>query len=300
MDHSDPATAGSLDELAACLRYVHLRADKPTYRALEQQTKHASEFLPGTRLRRVRLTRSILSDVLLGRKFPGKAFMLTFVDACGVDLENYRRWEQAWDRLAVQYQQSSPTPGEAEQLRQENEELRQQIAAQKSAAGAVPTDKSVLPWRDHRPQSSITELPERYPEGFDPKTRTWIEGRKQERKKQYAAARRRVNAHRMWDELLQHMSAGGHRSGSGASPAMLGEVLSRVALAGEPVPRSEISKGSMLVHPAPLASGTVGKAVDALIGEGLLAEDSMKERPVRSSVHAAPVRRQVGYRRDSH
>ena len=42
--------------------------------------------------------------MLLGQKFPGKAFMLTFVDACGIDLENDRRWEQAWDRLAVRYQ----------------------------------------------------------------------------------------------------------------------------------------------------------------------------------------------------
>jgi hypothetical protein len=118
MDDSDPATAGSLDDLAACLRRVHLLADKPTFRALEQQTTHASGLLPGTRLRQARLTRTVVSDVLLGRKFPGKAFLLTFVDACGVDLENDRRWEQAWDRLALQYQQV-PAPPEVEMLRQE-------------------------------------------------------------------------------------------------------------------------------------------------------------------------------------
>jgi type III pantothenate kinase len=38
--------------------------------------------------------------MLSGRKFPTrKEFFLTFVDACGVDLETDRRWEQAWDRL---------------------------------------------------------------------------------------------------------------------------------------------------------------------------------------------------------
>jgi SOS regulatory protein LexA len=127
MNNLDPTTAGDLDDLVVCLKHVHIRADRPTYRALEQQTIHANGLLPGTRLKRVRLTRSILSDVLIGRKFPGKAFLLTFVDACGIDLENDRRWEQAWDRLAVQYQQVSP-PGEVERLRQENEELRQQVS----------------------------------------------------------------------------------------------------------------------------------------------------------------------------
>src|SRR5580693_3940786 len=124
MDDLDPSTAGSFDDLAACLRHVHLRADKPTYRALEQQTIHANEFLPGTRLRRVRLARSTLSDMLLGRKFPSKAFLLTFIDECGIDLENDSRWEQAWDRLAVQYQQVPSPPGDVERVRQENEKLR--------------------------------------------------------------------------------------------------------------------------------------------------------------------------------
>ena len=91
MDDLDPTAAASLDDLATCLKQLHLRADRPTYRALEQQTARAGGFLPGTRLKRVRLTRSNLSDVLLGRKFPRKAFLLTFVDACGIDLENRPR-----------------------------------------------------------------------------------------------------------------------------------------------------------------------------------------------------------------
>jgi len=61
-------------------------------------------------------------------------------------------------------------------------------------------------------------------------------------------------------------------SGSGISHEMLGKVLYRVALAKEPVPRSEISKGSMVPYAPVLASGTVTKAADVLIRHGLLTE----------------------------
>jgi len=51
----------------------------------------------------VRLGRTPLNDMLRGRKFPKKAFMLTFVYFCGIDLEVDRSWEDAWNRLAPQY-----------------------------------------------------------------------------------------------------------------------------------------------------------------------------------------------------
>ena len=96
MDELDPATVASRHDLVACLKHIHLLADKPTYRVLEKQTIHANGVLPGTQMTRVRLTRATLSDVLRGRKFPSKAFLLTFVEACGIDLAKDRRWEQAW------------------------------------------------------------------------------------------------------------------------------------------------------------------------------------------------------------
>lgn len=141
MEDFDPSTAASLDDLAACLRHVHLLADKPAYRALEQQTAHQSGNLPGTRLARVRLTRSVLSDVLNGRKFPGKAFLLTFVHVCGIDLENDLRWEQAWNRLASHYQHAAAeTDQQSQELleaRAEIQELRQQLTAAKRPAATV-------------------------------------------------------------------------------------------------------------------------------------------------------------------
>jgi predicted NBD/HSP70 family sugar kinase len=79
--------------------------------------------------------------------------------------------------------------------------------------------------------------------------------------------------HDKWERLLEWMAAGqpGVR-GAGVSHEMLGNVVRRVALAPGPVARSEISKGSMLLKPSFLASGTVGKAVDGLLGQGLVRE----------------------------
>jgi len=102
MGDLDPAQAASLGDLARCLRQVRLRADKPSFRVLEERTKHANGLLPGTKIERVPLRRSTLSEVLQGQAFPRKGFLLTFVEACGVDLEADHRWERAWDRLADQ------------------------------------------------------------------------------------------------------------------------------------------------------------------------------------------------------
>ena len=91
--------------------------------------------------------------------------------------------------------------------------------------------------------------------------------------------------HQTWEELLLRMSKGNKLKSKGGnpqydpggSPDMLAKVLTRVALADGPVPRSAISKGSMLIRPSTLASATVGKAVDALVGEGLLTEEDSKK-----------------------
>jgi len=104
MDQPDPTQAASLDDLAWCLLHLRTLADTPTYRELERRTIHAEGMLPGTDLRRIPLKRATLADVLAGQAFPRKAFLLTFAEACGVDLQADHRWEQAWNRLAARYQ----------------------------------------------------------------------------------------------------------------------------------------------------------------------------------------------------
>ncbi|MFI6453285.1 FxSxx-COOH system tetratricopeptide repeat protein [Streptosporangium amethystogenes] len=49
------------------------------------------------------LPRTTLSEVLNGKRFPTRAFLLTFVELCGVPPEQQGAWRQAWNRLSVQY-----------------------------------------------------------------------------------------------------------------------------------------------------------------------------------------------------
>ena len=154
MDDLDPTELDSLEDLAACLQRVHLRADRPAYRELEKRSNHAKGLLPGTRLERTRLGRTTLTDVLRARKFPGKAFMLTFIDACGIDLETDRRWEHAWDRLAERYLVQGAS-AEAEQLRQQ---LAAALAAQAEADQARQRAENATQQEREKARSEIERL----------------------------------------------------------------------------------------------------------------------------------------------
>ena len=157
MNDPDPAQATSLEDLSKCLCQLHIWADRPSLRELEDRTKHANGLLPGTRLKRVRLGRTTVNDMLRGRKLPKKAFLLTFVAECGINIENDRRWEQAWDRLAAQDQQVSPLPGEVQQLRQKVEELHQQLAAteRRAKVAEAQTRRTLWTERPGPPRRSI-------------------------------------------------------------------------------------------------------------------------------------------------
>jgi hypothetical protein len=87
-------------------------------------------------MERVRLGRSTIADVLAGRKFPGKAFLLTFVEACGVNIESDHRWEQAWDRLELGDLHPAPPGGEIVQPQQEDVELLAQAWIRATDHGA--------------------------------------------------------------------------------------------------------------------------------------------------------------------
>ena len=101
--------------------------------------------------------------------------------------------------------------------------------------------------------------------------------------------------HQMWDELLQGLSKGARPGGGpparpGGSSEMLAAVLERVAMAGGPVPRSAISKGGMLIRPTTLASGTVGKAADALVSVGNLLTEDVSTRSGQPGPPITPLR----------
>lgn len=78
-------------ELTALLRTVHLRADRPSLRALEARSRH--EATP--------LSKTVVSEVLKGVRFPRKAVMVAFLRACGERDDRIESWQRAWDRIAA-------------------------------------------------------------------------------------------------------------------------------------------------------------------------------------------------------
>ncbi len=117
-DDLDLRGVNTPDDLAARLRTVHLRADKPSLRKLETSTRHKANPL----------TKTVVSEMLKGRRFPRKAVMLTFLSECGVKDDDLEAWRRAWERVAEKREISAqygtirvslptsvhPQPGEAE------------------------------------------------------------------------------------------------------------------------------------------------------------------------------------------
>ena len=93
----DVASAQTRDELAALLRAVHLRADRPSLRTLEARTRH--ETAP--------LSKTVVSEMLKGTRFPRKAVMSSFLRACGVPEAMMEPWHRAWERAAAGEQDRS-------------------------------------------------------------------------------------------------------------------------------------------------------------------------------------------------
>jgi hypothetical protein len=96
-DGIDPEGVRDAAGLLQLLKQLWIIAGEPSLRQVESQSTHLTGKLPHTNLSRAVLHRSTLSQVLNGRTFPAKAFYLTFVEVCGRDLGEDRRWERAWD-----------------------------------------------------------------------------------------------------------------------------------------------------------------------------------------------------------
>jgi hypothetical protein len=92
-EHLDLASVSTRSELAEFLRIVHLRADKPSFRSLEARTRH--DLTP--------LSKTVVSEMLRGVRFPRKAIMVSFLRACGVPDDHVALWSRAWERIAAPY-----------------------------------------------------------------------------------------------------------------------------------------------------------------------------------------------------
>jgi transcriptional regulator with XRE-family HTH domain len=87
----DIASARTRSQLAALLRTIHLRADKPSLRTLEAQTRRD----------KTPLSKTVVSEMLKGTRFPRKAVMISFLRTCGVSGDLMEPWHRAWERIAA-------------------------------------------------------------------------------------------------------------------------------------------------------------------------------------------------------
>jgi hypothetical protein len=87
----DLSAVRTRDDLAALLRTVHMRADKPSLRTLEARTRHGA----------TPLSKSVVAEMLKGARFPRRAVLVSFLGACGVPDDAMDSWRRAWERVAA-------------------------------------------------------------------------------------------------------------------------------------------------------------------------------------------------------
>jgi hypothetical protein len=87
----DLGAVNTRDELAALLQMVRIRADKPSLRTLEARTRHTASPL----------SKTAVAEMLTGVRFPRKATMIAFLNACGVKDDSMEVWLRAWERVAA-------------------------------------------------------------------------------------------------------------------------------------------------------------------------------------------------------
>jgi hypothetical protein len=95
-DEVDLSTAETVDQLAAQLRRIHIRAGKVPYRQIEMWADEQRKVGRSD----VWLTRSAISEVLTGKRLPSRAFLINFLTACDVSPTDLQSWISAWERIA--------------------------------------------------------------------------------------------------------------------------------------------------------------------------------------------------------
>ncbi len=129
-DHeTSPEQVRTRQDLADALQVLHVRADRPSFRELEQRTSHGP----------VRLARTTISEMLSGKRLASKSVTLAFAEACGVT--DPGPWQHAWERVAVAERRLSPDPPESQlsALREEIQQLNAQLTAEMTRR-AKPTE----------------------------------------------------------------------------------------------------------------------------------------------------------------
>jgi hypothetical protein len=117
------------DELAALLRTVHVRADKPSLRTLEARRRHDASPLPKT----------AVSDMLRGVRFPRKATMIAFLEECGVKDDSIEVWRRAWERVAAsQVAGKAGNEKRAERARSDHMTAATSASADSAGRGKLP------------------------------------------------------------------------------------------------------------------------------------------------------------------
>jgi len=125
----DLAAVSTPEELFALLRTVHVRADSPSLRTLEARTRH--DATP--------LSKTVVAEMLKGRRFPRKAVMISFLRACGVRDDHLDGWRHAWDRLA---EASSAPASRRFQLSGPSESGHSEASSRRAMAGSSYSDAS--------------------------------------------------------------------------------------------------------------------------------------------------------------
>ena len=97
-DDLDLDAVNTRDELASRLRMVRTRADL-SLRNLESRTHR----------NRTPRSKSAISDMLRGVRFPRKAVMIAFLRACEVPGDQMESWLRAWDRVAPHEGRRTPS-----------------------------------------------------------------------------------------------------------------------------------------------------------------------------------------------
>ena len=154
-DDLNLSNVSTLDALADLLQEVHLRADKPSLRALQAKTRHSQ--LP--------LSKTTVSEMLRGVRLPRKAVMVAFLRACGVPDAKMEPWQHAWDRVASR--KGRPAPQRATQIEVSR---RRQVAASRRphSKGEVAVRR---PWHfaDSAPLTIILRYNRRIGQGNRPR-----------------------------------------------------------------------------------------------------------------------------------